>query len=106
MVTVFWINNISKEMTNVCIAFDNIDGVTPDDMSKGKINPGYEHVNLHMIFDINMDGKFTRNSILVTDVHTTAPPSLNKFSSVVSRNSVRVKFTLAFLDYLEIFYVI
>ena len=93
-------------MTDVRIVFDNIDGITTYDKSKVKIKPGYEHVNLHMIFDINMDGKFTRNSILVTDGHTTAPPSLNKFSSVVSWNSVRVKFILAFLDYLEIFYVI
>ena len=62
-------------MTKFLIVFDNIDGVTPDWMSKGKIKPGYEHVNAHMIFDIKMDGKFTRKSILVVDVHTTAPSS-------------------------------
>ena len=38
-------------MTNVRILFENIDGVTPDEMRKGKINPGYEHVNMHMEFD-------------------------------------------------------
>ena len=58
--TDFWIKDISKEMTNVHIAFENIDGVTPDDMRKGNIKPGYEHVNVHMIFDIKMDGKFTK----------------------------------------------
>ena len=72
-------------MTNVRIVFDNIDGVTPDDMRKGKIKPGYENVNMHMIFYVNMDGKFTRKAILVADGHTTAPPSSITYSSVVSR---------------------
>ena len=44
-------------------------------MRKGRIMTGYEHVNVHMIFDINMDGKFTRKSRLLAGVHTTAPPS-------------------------------
>ena len=38
-----------------------------------KIRPGYEHINAHMKFDINMDWKFTRKAILVADGHTTAP---------------------------------
>ena len=57
---------------NVRIEFEKLGGVTPDDMSKGKIKPGYEHVNVHMIFDINMYGKFTRKSRLVADSHITA----------------------------------
>ena len=58
-------------------------------MRKGKVRPGYEHVNVHMIFDINIDGKFTRKAILVADGHTTAPPQSIKWSSVMSRGSVR-----------------
>ena len=73
--TDFWTKAIAKEMTNVGITFDNIDGVTPGDMRKGEINPGYEHVNVHIIFDIKMDGKFIRKARLVADGHTTAPPS-------------------------------
>ena len=61
-------------MTNVRISFEKLDSVTPDEMRKGNIYPGYEHVNVHMIFYINMDGKFTREAILVADGHTTAPP--------------------------------
>ena len=57
-------------MTNVHIVFDNIDGVTPDELSKSKFMTVYEHVNVHMIFDIMMDGKFTRKSIFVADRHT------------------------------------
>ena len=60
---------------NFRIAFEKLDGVTPDEMRNGKIKTGYEHVNVHMIFDINMDGKFTRKAILVAGGHKTAPPS-------------------------------
>ena len=42
-------------------------------MRKGKIKPGYEHVNVHMIFYIKMDRNFTRKAILVADGYTTAP---------------------------------
>ena len=47
-------------MENVCIELDKLDKVTPNETRKVKIRPGYEHVNVHMIFGINMDGKFSR----------------------------------------------
>ena len=59
-------------MKNFRILFENLDGVTPDNMRKGEIKPGYKNFSLHMIFDINMDGKFTRKSRLVANAHTTA----------------------------------
>ena len=46
-------------MANICISFDNIDKVTPNEISKVTFKPRYEHVNVHMIFDIKMDGQFT-----------------------------------------------
>ena len=61
-------------MENICISFEKIYGIKPDEMGKVKIRPVDENVNVHMIFDINMDGKFTREEILVADGHTTAPP--------------------------------
>ena len=54
--TDFWTKAVVKEIMNVCIAFEKLDGLTPNEMRKGKIKPGYEHINVHMIFDINMDG--------------------------------------------------
>ena len=60
MGTDFWTKDISKDMTNVRISFENLDGVTPEKIRKGNIKPGYKHVNVHMTFYINMDGKFTR----------------------------------------------
>ena len=55
-----------------------------------------------MIFDVKMDGKFTRKTKLVADRHTTATSS-SIFSSVVSRDSVRIAFLLASLHDLDIF---
>ena len=58
---------------------------------------------MHMIFDIKMDGNFTRKAILVADGHTTAPTSSITYSSVVSREIVRIAFLLSSLNYLDIF---
>ena len=38
-------------MENVPNKFEKLDSVTPDEMRKGKIKPGYEHVNINMLFD-------------------------------------------------------
>ena len=67
---------------------EKLDGVTPDEMRKVNTNPGYEHVNVHVIFDINMDRKFTRKARLVYNSHTsdantfpnTVPASVQSFS--------------------------
>ena len=72
-------------------------------MRKVDINPGYEHVNLHMIFDIKMCGKFTRKARLVADGHTTARPSSITYLIVVSRESVRISFLIVSLNDLDIF---
>ena len=45
-----------------------------DEMRNGKFLQVFQATVYHMIFDINMDGKFTREEILVDDGHTTAPP--------------------------------
>ena len=72
-------------------------------MGKGNINPGYDHVNVHMIFDIKMDWKFTRKARLVDVGRTTGLPSSITYSSVVYRESVRIACILASLNELDIF---
>ena len=57
--TGFWTKSISKEIGIIHIEFEKLDGVTPNETRKGKIRSGYEHINVHMIFDIKMDGKCT-----------------------------------------------
>ena len=90
-------------MTELHILFERLDSVTPDEMREGWIKPGYDHVNVHMIFDTKMDGKFTIKARLVDDGHTTAPPSSITYSSVVSKDSVSIVFLLASLNDLDIF---
>ena len=83
--------------------FSKLDGITVEDMRTGKIKPGYSFCGTHMIFDIKMDGKFTRKARLVADGHTTKVSSSITYSSVVSRDSVRIALMLASLNDLEVF---
>ena len=63
-------------------------------MKSGKVKPGFKYCGTHMIFDVRMDGKFTRKARLVADGHTTKAPSSITYSSVVSRDSVRIALTI------------
>jgi len=53
-----------------------------------------------MIFDVKMD--FTRKAIFVAGGHMTNPPSAITYSSVVSRDSVRIAFLLAALNEIDL----
>ena len=90
-------------MANFCRSFDKLDVVKPYEMSKGKIMPGYEHINVHMIFDIKMDVKFTRKSRLVASSLTIDLPLSIMYSSVVYRESVGFSFIIASLNEFDIF---
>ena len=61
--TDLWKKAIEKEMRNVMPAFE----FDPGD----KIRPGYKKITCHMVFDIKMDGSFTRKVRLVADGHKT-----------------------------------
>jgi len=71
--------------------------------SRPKFPASYQKIKCHMVFDIKMDGEFTRKARLVTNGHMTETPASSTYSSVVSRESVRVAFLLAALNDLEIF---
>ena len=101
--TDFWTKAIEKEMKNVRVAFQSLEGVSPEEMKKGKVKPGYSYCGTHMIFDIKMDGKFTRKARLVADGHLTKTPSSITYSSVVSRDSVRIALMIASLNDLDLF---
>lgn len=91
--TDFWRKAIDKEMKNVMVAFEYCEA---EDLDKDS-----EFIRCHMIFDIKMD--LTRKARLVAGGHMTeAPPKENTFSSVVSRDSLRIMFTLAALNGLDI----
>lgn len=90
--TKFWTNAIAKEMRNVMPAFEFND--------EDNIPKGYKEITLHGIFDVKMD--LTRKFRLVGDGHKTEVPEYSVYSSVVSRDSVRLFFLLAALNDLEV----
>ena len=80
-----WRNAISKEMSNVKVAFKFI--------PKGRPPPvGYKQIRCHLIFDVKMD--LTRKVRFVAGGHMTDPPTVMTYASVVSRESVRIAFYL------------
>ena len=81
-------------MTNVYIAFHILD--------HGEENPvGYKHINCHLIFDVKMD--FLCKAWFVAGDHTANPPAESTYVGVVSREIVRISFTLVALNDLDIF---
>ena len=93
-----WYTAIQKEMKNFCVAFGAWEEGSLDDSSRGQKLVGYQEIHCHMIFDIKMDGRFTRKARYFSGGHTTDPPSSITYSSVVSRDNIRIAFTLASLN--------
>ena len=91
--TSFWREAIDQEMRNVLSAFEFRD----DD----KIPIGFKHITCHMVFDIKMIG-LTRKARFVAGGHLTDPPTESVYSSVVTRESVRIMFLVAALNDLDV----
>jgi len=84
--TTFWHDTIKKEMINNRAAFKFLE-------EDENVPVGYKWIRCHMIFDVKMD--FTWKARFVAGVDMTDPPSSITYSSVVSRDSVRIAFMLA-----------
>jgi hypothetical protein len=85
-------------------AFEPYDQANPEDLRSGRAKlPGFKEVGCHMVFDVKMDGKFTRKSRYVANGNQTAniEPAWT-YSSVVSRESVRIAFLHAALNDLDV----
>ena len=83
-------------MKNVLVTFEIFKGTEKDSP------PGYQKVNCHMIFDVKMGENFRRKARLVAGGHTTEAPASLAYSSVVSRDSVRIALTIAALNDLSV----
>ena len=90
----FWRDAIEKEMLNVGIAFE----VIPEDKSAPV---GWRKVTGHLVFDVKMD--FTRKARWVLDGHKTPSPIGSTYAGVVSRETVRIAFTYAAFNDLDVF---
>jgi hypothetical protein len=92
--TDFWRKAIEKEMKNVRVAFEFSDG--------DLIPVAHKELTVHMIFDVKIT--LERKARLVADGHKTEKqPKEHTFSSVVSRDSVRIFFMLAALNNLNVY---
>ena len=82
-------------MSRVKIAWKADDGHTPSQarVATATTFVGFQDIGCHLIFDVKMD--FTRKARFVAGVHTMEAPSSIAHSSVVSRDIVRIKFTIA-----------
>jgi hypothetical protein len=83
-----------KGMKNVRISFKILNG-------EESVPPTCQAYRFHMIFDIKMED-FRRKERFVAGGHTTDTPHAMTYSSVVSRESVRVALTLAALNDLDV----
>jgi len=91
--TTYWEAAIAKEMTNVQIAFDV--------REKGEKPPPGFHITCHLIFDVKPDG--TRKARYVAGGHLTEAPSSITYSTVVSRDSIRILLLVAARNDLDIY---
>jgi hypothetical protein len=91
--TTYWADALAKELKNSRIAFKFL-------LEGDKAPVGYTFIRCHWVFDVKMD--FTRKARLVAGGHMTDPPTTLTYSSVVSRDSVRLGFLLAALNDLDI----
>ena len=91
-----WWEAICNEIRNVRPAFE----VWEKDVEH--ISPGYQQIKCHMIFDVKMGKNFRRKARFVTGRHTTETPMSLTYSSVVSRDSVRIILLIAVLNGLQV----
>jgi hypothetical protein len=100
--TDLWRKAINKEMSRVKVAWKTLDANTPHEVRDGKVPEltGFQEIGCHIVFDIKMD--FTRKARFVAGGHTTEAPSSLTYSSVVSRDSIRIAFLIAALNDLDI----
>ena len=86
---------IMLEMKNVCPAFEVHEGDVKD-------LKGYQEIKCHIIFDDKLGENFRRKAMLVAGGHVTNMLSTICYSSVVSRESVRLALLSAALNELDV----
>jgi plasmid maintenance system killer protein len=88
--TDFWHHAIVKEMTNNASAFKSLDETK-------SVPIGSTWIPCHMVLDVKVD--LTRKACFVA---CTDPPSQITFSTVISRDSVRIAFLISALNNIDI----
>ena len=90
-----WQDAIILEMKNNRVAFETYDGRVDDLI-------GYEEITGHLIFDVKLSENFRRKVRFVADGHLVETPASVTYSTVVSRDSIRILLMIAALNGLEV----
>ena len=88
-----WRDAIRKEMTDNGVAFEILE-------ADQHVPVGWRKVTGHLIYDVKMD--FTRKARWVLDGHKTPNPTISTYAGVVSRDSIRIAFTYAALNDIDV----
>ena len=91
-----WWDAICKEMRNVRPGFQVWE------KSEKDLPAGYQKICCHIVFDVKMGENFRRKARFVAGGHVTETPATLTYSSVVSRDSVRIALLIAALNDLDI----
>jgi hypothetical protein len=92
-----WTDAIRLEMTNLMVAFQEYDD-NPEDL----VAKGFVKITGHLVFDVKLGENFRRKARFCADGHKVATPASITYSSVVSRDSVRILLMIAALNELEL----
>lgn len=90
-----WMDAVRKEMSAVMIALEHHEG-DPRSLV------GFEEITGHLVFDVKLGENFRRKARFCADGHKTGAPASLTYSSVVSRDSVRILLMIAALNNLEL----
>ena len=90
-----WQDAISLEMKNNRVAFETYEGRIEDLI-------GYEQITGHLIFDVKLSENFRRKARFVADGHLVETPASVTYSTVVSRDSIRILLTAAALNEVDV----
>lgn len=90
-----WWDALMKEMKNVRPAFEVFEGGAEKLV-------GYQCIKCHIVWDVKLGENFRRKARLVAGGHLTEIPTSQTYSSVVSRDSVRIALTIAALNGLDL----
>ena len=92
----------------MCVAYkpyeQNGKDITPEQVcaKQQKDLIGYKEIIYHFVFDVKLDGSFTRKACFCANGSKTDVPKALSYSSVVSCESVRITFLLASLNDVEV----
>ena len=90
-----WKESWVMEKTNNMCAFEHYEGNTSELVA-------YEEITVHLIFDVKLSENFRRKARFIADGHLVETPASIKYSTVVSRDSVRILLLAAALNDLDV----